>query len=410
MLWYESLSAPVLVGEDIRWDIHGAFQVAGDNWTACVTAVKGATLHSLYRKHGTKLFSANYRDFLGVLHRGRGQGKDINSLIQASAQTEPKKFWVYNNGITVIVLDYSLDLDAEKNPIAITVTGISIVNGAQTTGAIGSLAAAPSDDTLVPVRFIRCTDATTVANIVRFNNSQNPLLPADAKSNDAVQRRLRAEFQNIAGCGYTGGRRGEATDRLALAADRMPADTCAQALASFHQRPDLGYHRKSDIWRVPELYQMFFNEQTTAGHVLFSYGLLQAIDAHKQFLKAAFESETITPDDEITLGILQMRGATLLALTAIARCLDTILGARVPNSFAPKFVAGVSRSDAVAAWLPLVQSLSSFAPRLKSCCESGVREKSQIDLVAGEFSQAVNAVKGPMKDVFKKFAEKVVYT
>lgn len=410
MLWYESLSAPVLVGEEIRWQIRGAFEVSGDNWSACVTAVHGATLHTLYGKHGPKLFSANYRDFLGVLRRGKRQGTDINSLIQASAQGEPKKFWVYNNGITVIVLDYSLERDADKNPTAITVKGISIVNGAQTTGAIGSLPAAPSDDALVPVRFIRCTDAATVANIVRYNNSQNPLLPADAKSNDAVQRRLRAEFQKIAGCAYTGGRRGEAADRIAIAADRMAADTCAQALAAFHQRPDLGYHRKSDIWRVPDLYRMFFNEQTSAGHVLFAYALLQAVDAHKQSLRDARDSDEITPDDEGLLDVLRMRGASLLLVTAIARSLDTILGTRIPNPFTPRFVDAVSRSDAVTSWLPIVQSLSSFAPKLKSCCESGIREKSQIDLAAGEFSQAVNSVKVPLKDTFKSFAQRVVYT
>ncbi|MCI8496481.1 MAG: hypothetical protein HFI74_12570 [Lachnospiraceae bacterium] len=68
-----------------------------------------------------------------------------------TVQQQPENFWAYNNGLTALVNDY--DLENGK----ITVTGITIINGAQSTGAIGAVENLKSDF-LVPIRFIVCND------------------------------------------------------------------------------------------------------------------------------------------------------------------------------------------------------------------------------------------------------------
>jgi AIPR protein len=58
----------------------------------------------------------------------------------------------------------------EENKLLI-LQGISIVNGAQTTGAIGSLDSAPSSNVNVQARFIVCSSTETIQSIIRYNNS-----------------------------------------------------------------------------------------------------------------------------------------------------------------------------------------------------------------------------------------------
>jgi hypothetical protein len=101
---------------------------------------------------------------------------------------------VYNNGITALVLDYELGGRRSKVGRKLKIKGISIVNGAQTTGSLANLAETPSRDLQVAVRFVKSSKDAIVANVVRFNNSQNKLLAADFRSTDSIQDRLRTEF------------------------------------------------------------------------------------------------------------------------------------------------------------------------------------------------------------------------
>ena len=157
----------------------------------------------------------------------------------------------------------------------IAFTGLSIVNGAQTTGAIGSLGEAPSDSAFVQARFVKCTNYTTLKNIIRNNNSQNRIEVTDFRSRDPVQERLRTAFGAIPGCQYTGGRRGGHEDVIRRPPDLLPAETCTQALAAFHGDPEVAYHQKTEIWNSNKLYDRYFSEKTTAEHILFCYSLLR---------------------------------------------------------------------------------------------------------------------------------------
>lgn len=100
----------------------------GTGWQAYVIPINGAILHALYEKYQHALFSANLRDFIGT----RRVSGNVNNQIRNTVESNPGLFFVLNNGITLVTKKAVLD---EKG---LRVYGLSIVNGAQTTGAIHS--------------------------------------------------------------------------------------------------------------------------------------------------------------------------------------------------------------------------------------------------------------------------------
>lgn len=165
------------------------FRESGPKWEASITSVPGSWLHSLYEQYEDRLFSANYRGFLGISRRRR-----INTGIRQSAEMKPKDFWVFNNGITLLTLG--------KREVGnqVELTGISIINGAQTTGSIGSIDQKRHDITDVKVlcRIIQCSDAETIAEIVKYNNTQNEITTWDQYSNDTNKIEFTMSFLSSA--------------------------------------------------------------------------------------------------------------------------------------------------------------------------------------------------------------------
>jgi len=152
--WYRDTLSPILVGDSFDIPIEGGFALKTDDWSSFSTAIPAKFLYKVYRKYKTRLFSANVRDYLG----SRRSDANINHGIKRTAESEPKNFWAYNNGLTILVHDFE---DTHKRKARVLrITGMSIVNGAQTTGALGSLKRSPDASILVPARFVR-PEATT---------------------------------------------------------------------------------------------------------------------------------------------------------------------------------------------------------------------------------------------------------
>ena len=79
-----------------------------------------------------KLFSANVRDYLG----SKSSDSNINNGIKKTAEREPENFWAYNNGLTILVKFLSEYRRKQRMDFKFSFRGMSMVNGAQTTGAI----------------------------------------------------------------------------------------------------------------------------------------------------------------------------------------------------------------------------------------------------------------------------------
>ncbi|MBZ5625930.1 MAG: AIPR family protein [Acidobacteriia bacterium] len=115
-------------------------------------------------------------------------------------------------------------------------TGISVINGAQTTGSIGSVDINKYDMKNVKVlcRIIKCTDADTISEIVKYNNTQNEITTWDQYSNDAEQNRIFEEFGQL-GLSYSRKRGFRSGPELVGIED--VARPCWLSTASFKTRP-----------------------------------------------------------------------------------------------------------------------------------------------------------------------------
>ncbi|MFJ9754192.1 AIPR family protein [Streptomyces sp. NPDC101149] len=398
---YEGSRTPILVGEKFTIPVSGAFPERGENWSALCASIPATWLRSQFSVHKERLFSANIRGYLGST---RSQS-NINNGIQATARDQPGRFWAYNNGITALVHEFEYD-----GGESIQVTGIAIVNGAQTTGALGSTDSQRMEEVRILARFIKCDDAATVQDIVRYNNRQNPTQASDFRSNDRVQSRLVKDFEGLGVVGYNGGRRGGAEDVIRRPGEnQLAASVAAQALAAFHGRPDVAYHEKGQIWEQDAIYSTVFPERVSARHILFVYSLLRALEQSKIALGSR-SSDPQTQRDQELAKWFGMRGSTFLAVAAIGASIESVLDVPVSDRYNLEFRKNLSIPKAIEAWIPVTTSLLSLAPdQLTSPLSStgGLRNRVAVDAAMKTYRAVVSATSQVNKPIYADFADKV---
>ncbi|MDY6979175.1 MAG: AIPR family protein [Pseudomonadota bacterium] len=396
--WYRGTQAPILVTDSYNFETKGGFKTKGINWEAYSTSIPAAWLQEIYSEHGKNLFSANVRDYLG----SRQTDKNINHNIKETARNHPEMFWVYNNGITALVNDF--EYTSEDDLGVLKISGIAIVNGAQTTGSIGAAGDADLKNAYIPARFVKCSDANTVQEIIRFNNSQNKIEASDFRSNDQIQTRLRREFDTIPGIVYTGGRR-SAESFARRSRGQIPSYSAAQALMAFHGDPGTAYNQRSNIWKSDTLYSKIFNTETTAEHIVFAYSLLKAVDEFKLNLRNIGEDNR-TDTQSRQWNVLGQRGATFLVSSAIASSMETILKKPVPNRFQIKFKSISTIEAAIEAWSDVLLAIMPLVNKLSRALESGnLKNKDVVKSSIDDFVDMLEAVRHPNAQIFDNFAD-----
>ncbi|MCK9988332.1 MAG: hypothetical protein AzoDbin1_04804 [Azoarcus sp.] len=402
-VWYSDTLSPILVSDPFEIPVESAFEISGEHWKACVTAIPARFLGRVYRKYKAKIFSANVRDYLG----SRRSDANINNGIKRSAEDSPDEFWVYNNGVTILVNSYELT----KNPKpTLKISGLSIVNGAQTTGAIGSLKKVPSEAVRVPARFVQTSDSELVRNVIQFNNSQNKIAASDFRSTDRFQKKLKEQVSRIPDAEYEGGRRGGHSDIIKRSKRLLPSYTVGQALAAFHGDPVIAYNQKSNIWISDRLYSKYFNEDTTGAHLVFAYSLLRAAEDRKRALVDKFKKspDSMTQQESSLLEYFRHRGSTYLLVSAIAKSLEAILGHKIPNVFRLSFGEKVSPCDASRRWLHIVDVTSPFCQQLSEAFSDGLKNMEKVNSAQNTFRSLVQATVGVNKAVFEEFSRTIV--
>jgi len=397
---YKSISTPILVSEEFTILISGGFEISGADWKAYVTSIPARWLYEQFHSYKTDLFSADVREYLG----SRKSDANINNAIKETAHDDPTHFWVYNNGITALV--YEFDELKKGDETYIHFKGFSIVNGAQTTGAIGSLNIPPDENAKVQVRFIMCSNINRLHNIVLYNNSQNKVSGPDFRSNDSVQTTLVEEFRVIPYVEYVP-RRGGYEDVIRRQPNVLPSITAGQALAAFHADPGIAYHQKTRMWEEETLYHKYFNEQTTAKHILFAYSLLKTVERKKHELRNKSKSGSLTESENEQLDFFRKRGSTFLMASAVARCLEVFIGKPIPNPFSLDFRENISPEAACEIWTPIVEVGSSFAAPLVEGLSDGFKTHETVDDAIKTFRSFVEATKQGNAEVYSKFAEQV---
>ncbi|MBK9756752.1 MAG: AIPR family protein [Nannocystis sp.] len=399
--WYASRNSTIKVDGEIELGIQNGYEISAPDaaWKAFVTTVPLTWLWQMFQEHKDVLFSANVRNYLGIIN----SAKDINMGIRKTAESAPGNFWAYNNGLTVLVRSYTYD----ENAKLLRINGLSIVNGAQTTGVIGNMEEPPNAGAMAQARFVATSKHDIIHDIIKYNNSQNKVKSSDFRSDDAVQRALRSQFeQQYETIRYLGGRRGGDTDAKARHRDVLASDTVAQALTAFHGHPLRAYTNKGKIWEDNKYYEQVFNSHTTAAHVLFVFSLLRCIEELKERLAKAGEKGRTTLQADVH-NLFQERGATYLAVSAFGVSVDELAGKRVADRFDVAFKKISTIDDAIAAWRPVVDVAISAMSNLHPAAEKRLRGEGVVEDSNKKFLGFLSVLKGVNPKVFSDFARQI---
>lgn len=403
---YERGQVPILVSDTIDFEIPGGYHFEGDSWTAFSTLISARDLHKLWNTYKSDLLSPNIRSYLGSTRSTR----NINNGIKGTAQTDPANFAVFNNGITVLVHDFKVS-QRRGGPRRLSVTGLGIVNGGQTTGSIGSIELEKFQElgsASVMARFIKCDDETVLEKIVRFNNTQNKVEATDFRSKDAIQMRLRDEFKSVPDADYRGGMRGGDTDAIARSRTLLADKTVAQALSAFHGDANRAYNETRTIWERDDVYSAVFTESLSARHVVFVFGLLRAIEAVKYGL-------TSTPEDERTAmqkkqaDFFSQRGSIFLLVQALGDSVEELLGRVVVDRHSLTFKENLSPAEAEAAWLPVVERALGACSQLSEATNQNLKSSEKTSKAVSTFMAMLGAIISAAPEATTQFA-KIVTT
>ena len=345
---FSTREAHIEVKTDIACPAKIQFSEEGPKWTASVLTVPGLWLHGLYADHGDALFSANYRGFLGITKRRR-----INTGIRSTAESKPKDFWAFNNGITLLTYNVKPHKDG------LTLTGVSIINGAQTTGSIGSIDLKRNDlkDVKVLCRLIQCSDHDTIGDIVKFNNTQNEITTWDQYSSDPDQIRIQGEFEEL-------GHKYSRKRGFRSQSDDIGIEEVVQPLVAFHGRFSEANRGKNGIFDRKPIYNLAFSGKK-ARHILFVYTLAKAIDEKRIELKNKSTAGLILSVEEPQLQLLRNLKFKYFLMAMVAKCVEIVLGKKVDVetvAFSPEASKKDKNSiiELVASWSSVVETVLVF--------------------------------------------------
>ena len=313
---YRTSRGSIQVTEEITLPAGQHIKETGDGWKAYVISINGAELFDLYEKHKNTLFSANLRDFLG----SRRATRNVNNTIKITAETDSGVFFIFNNGITIV----SNKADHENGTLKIQ--GISVVNGAQTTGAIHAAGRERANNVSIVARVIVVDDEKMIPHIVTANNTQNAIVAWDRRSNNAVQARLREEFK-AKGIEYVHRR-----DDTRKTANSIFAVQAGQMLCAFGGNLQTAIRAKAAIFEEDTIYNDVFPSTLGIGHVFGIQTLGWAYDRIKQDLKTKAASAPLTNMEQGQLKLLEYPASKQFLIRVMGDIREEISGMSMPHA------------------------------------------------------------------------------
>lgn len=335
---YIALSQQIVVRDDIQFSGELIKSISGNGWTSHIGFVSGEWLHNLYGRYESDLFSANYRGFMGLSKR-----KKINNAIKQTAENSAEDFFVYNNGISI--------LTTKLNPDNI-LEGISIINGAQTTGSIAS---AQHIDTLKELRVmckvIVCNDPDKVRKIVQFNNTQNHITTWDHYTNSPEQTVIVAEFEKL-GYTYSLKRGFDNTGSV------FGIESVAQPLVALHGDYTTANRGKNYVFETKSAYDNAFHD-SKAQHILLAFCIAKAIERVKSQLK---NKANIIDSEKNQIIFLQNLKSKYFLIAIIGRIIDELVGKPldpklVKFTYNTALAKNFTLDHLIDIWCPVIKSI-----------------------------------------------------
>jgi len=319
--FYLRQAVNMLVNDEIECPFKPKYAEKDGDWNSVILTVNGEWLRTVYSQYGDSIFSANYRGFLGL------NRKKINKGIRNTAENAPQNFWVFNNGITI------LTSEIQDKGDHIVLSGMSIINGAQTTGAIGSL---PSSIDLsgvnVLTRIVQSTSSQLIGDIVKYNNTQNKITSWDSFGNDEQQKEIQRQFE-LLHYNYNF-KRGFDSNTAVLS-----IDSCIQPLLSFHGKYKDANRGKTSIFELRTLYSDAF-DNVTARHILFVNCVHSAIAEIKAENKASDRTSSTDKRVYELLAPIKARHYVMAIISELLTKLNGNLSNKKGISFTPNVANG----------------------------------------------------------------------
>lgn len=393
---YNSLTKQIVVEKKVTFAVRGVLEESGEEWSAIQTTIDGAILHDLWKDHKQDLFSANIRGFLDMLSRKTS----INRGILDTVVRLPKQFWAFNNGVTILTKGFVY------RDGAVIATGVSVINGAQTTGVLGNAPREQAAACRVPCRFIKCTQPDLVNEIIENNNTQNAIKAFDIRSNDPVQRRLQTEF---AAGQITYLHRRQGAQRLGESA--IQAETLAPVLAAFHGKFQIAIRQRRTIFEDRSTYGDVFPPQVSARHVLLVQSLSVALNNYKLDLVAGAKQTELDEQDQAIHDFLQFSTSKLFVVGVIGRIASAIIGHPLSDLFAWKvredYFNDRWRTTLVSRWKLLIGSLvPAIVLFIDGDVKDAVRSSHELEETARKvglhvksLKHQLDAVMSPIRDI-----------
>ncbi|MBH0050673.1 AIPR family protein [Pseudoalteromonas sp. SWYJZ19] len=160
---------------------------------------KNLELRNNYNCENVELLAKERIDY-GVLFdnvRGFVQKSKYNEAIAKSLREEPSKFFMYNNGMTIVTKDIKAEPVNGNKKIRITINDFQVLNGGQTLRTLHNFNAQSETNITdylskseVLVRIFNASNSDAVNKIAEYTNSQNSISNVDLKSLSTLQIQL----------------------------------------------------------------------------------------------------------------------------------------------------------------------------------------------------------------------------
>lgn len=229
--------------------------------------VSGEEILKLWEENGRKLFNKNIRNVLGKT--------EVNDELQSTIQTNPEKFWYFNNGVTIIAdrIERSMIGGTNNDLGSFKLKNASVVNGAQTISSIGEMGAKYSEQIKKLFVLTRCINLLDTPGefgneVTKCNNRQNKIENRDFVSQDLEQIRLREELAHD-GFTYIITR----TNQFVKSKTTFDVDEVTASLACASGQVSLTVQAKRELGKFYEsltkgIYKQIFNASISGRYLL----------------------------------------------------------------------------------------------------------------------------------------------
>lgn len=231
-----------------------------------------------WKNHGKTLFDRNLRFYRG--------STEVNDAIEDTVSSSPERFWYFNNGITILCQSVKKTLlnGADTGWGVFKCAGASVVNGAQTVGAIWEritpdLLSATNGKVQVRIISLENCPPGFGADITRATNTQNEIKHRDYAALDETQQHIAREMA-LDGRRYAF----KSGDSDPKGSDGCTIEEATVALACAHSDVGLAVVAKryiGGLWRDIKKppYTTIFNEKTKASNLWRAVVVMRAVES-----------------------------------------------------------------------------------------------------------------------------------